>query len=186
MTRIDRRTSVPTTAAAAAATAAAGRRQQGFSMIEGLIAAALIGVVAVGVIPMFTRAMSDNMAGADYTRVTNYSKSKQEDITRMPFNQPSLVVQATPPPVEYMDPTTGQWTTTKPANPLAVWTRTTTLAQYNIHDIDDNQMFDFPLAPGTSGDEAQILEATVKVSSVSAVGPAGVHRTTIIRYLKSF
>jgi prepilin-type N-terminal cleavage/methylation domain-containing protein len=185
MTRIDRRTSVSTTAATAAA-ASAGRRQQGFSMIEGLIAAALIGIVAVGVIPMFTRAMSDNMAGADYTRVTNYSKSKQEDITRMPFGQQSIVVQATPPPVEYMDPSTGQWTTTKPSNPLAVWTRTTTLAQYNIHDIDDDQMFNFSLPPGTSGDEAHILEATVKVASVSAVGPAGVHRTTIIRYLKAF
>jgi prepilin-type N-terminal cleavage/methylation domain-containing protein len=185
MTRIDRRTSVSITAAAAAA-AAAGRRQQGFSMIEGLIAAALIGVVAVGVIPMFTRAMSDNMAGADYTRVTNYSKSKQEDITRMPYDQQSLVVQASPPPVEYLDPSTGQWTTTKPANPFAVWTRTTTLALYNIHDIDDDQTFNFPLGPGAIGDEGQILEATVKVASVSSVGPGGVHRTTIIRYLKAF
>jgi prepilin-type N-terminal cleavage/methylation domain-containing protein len=185
MTRIDRLTSVSITATAAAA-AAAGRRQQGFSMIEGLIAAALIGVVAVGVIPMFTRAMSDNMAGADYTRVTNYSKSKQEDITRMPYDQQSLVVQATPPPVEYMDPSTGQWTTTKPSNLFAVWTRTTTLALYNIHDIDYDQTFNFPLGPGAIGDEGQILEATVKVASVSAVGPGGVHRTTIIRYLKAF
>lgn len=183
MPRIDRRTSVSTAAVIAA------RRQQGFSMIEGLIAAALIGVVAVGVIPMFSRAIGDNMAGADYTRVTNYSKSKQEDFTRLPLSQPSIQVplsQTSGVTLEYMDPSTGQWTTTKPANPLAVWTRTTTLQQYNIHDIDDDQTFNYPLAGGSSPDEVQVLEATVKVASVSSIGPAGGHRTTIIRYLKVF
>lgn len=182
MTRIDCRFSVSTTAAGAPA----GRRQQGFSMIEGLIAAALIGLVAVGVIPLFTRAMSDNMAGADYTRVTNYSKSKQEEITRMPYDQPSLMVTVANPSMEYMDPSTGQWTTTKPSNLLAVWTRTTTLALYNIHDLDDDQTFNYPLGLGSIDSKGQILEATVKVASVSAVGPGGAHRTTIIRYLKAF
>jgi hypothetical protein len=47
-------------------------------------------------------------------------------------------------------------------------------------------MFDYPLNGGSSIDEVQIMQAQVQVKSVSAVGPAGVRRSTIIRYLKAF
>ena len=72
----------------------AGDPQSGFSMVESLIAAAIIGIVAIGILPLFTRAMVDNMAGADYTRVTNYAKSKEEDFTRMPFLQQTIQMPA--------------------------------------------------------------------------------------------
>ena len=164
-------------------------RRRGFSMVETLIAAALIGVVAIGVIPLFSRAMTDNLAGSDYTRVTNYAKSKEEDFSRVQFTDTTIqlpVGQGNLMTTEYMDPTTLQWATVKPANPLAVWTRATTVTQYNIFDTDDDQMFDYPLNGGASIDEVQIIQAQVQVKSVSAVGPAGNRRTTIIRFLKAF
>ncbi|HLX07263.1 MAG TPA: prepilin-type N-terminal cleavage/methylation domain-containing protein [Thermoanaerobaculia bacterium] len=169
-------------------TGPASRRQSGFSMVEALIAAALIGVAAIGIIPLFTRAMTDNMAGADYTRVTNYAKSKEEDFARMPFTQPTIQLQSGTQLLntEFLDPVTLQWTTTRPANPLSVWTRLETITQYNIYDTDDDQIFDFPLAAGSPVDEVQILQQQVQVKSVSPVGPAGAHRTTIIRFLKAF
>ncbi|HEV3459034.1 MAG TPA: prepilin-type N-terminal cleavage/methylation domain-containing protein [Thermoanaerobaculia bacterium] len=162
---------------------------RGFSMIETLIAAALIGVVAIGIIPLFTRAMTDNMVGADYTRVTNYAKSKEEDFTRAQFTDPNIQVpvgQGNLLTTEYMDPTTLQWTTVKPLNPLAVWTRTTTITQYNIDDLIDDQMFDYPINGGASTDDTHIIQSQVEVKSVSAVGPAGARRKTIIRFLKAF
>jgi type II secretory pathway pseudopilin PulG len=162
-------------------------------MVETLIAAALIGVVALGIIPLFTRAMTDNLAGSDYTRVTNYAKSRQEDFSRVPFSQTSIQVpvgQGNLLTTEYMDPTTLQWnpysSSSPPTNPLAIWTRTTTITQYNVFDTDDDQVFDYPLNGGSSIDEVQIMQAQVQVKSVSAVGPAGVRRSTIIRYLKAF
>lgn len=174
-------------------TAADRRRQRGFSLVEALIAAALIGVVAIGIIPLFTRAMTDNLAGSDYTRVTNYAKSKQEDFSRLRFTEPTIQVpvgQGNLLTTEYMDPTSLQWnpynSASPPANPLAIWTRTTTITQYNIFDTDDDQMFDYPLNGGAAIDEVQIVQAQVQVKSVSPIGPAGARRSTIIRFLKAF
>jgi len=168
----------------------AGGRQRGFSIVEALIAAAIIGVVAIGVLPLFTRAMVDNMAGADYTRVTNYAKSKEEDFTRVPYLQSTIqlpVGQTQLLTTEYMDPASLYWVATKPANPLAVWTRVTTLTQYNLFDTDDDQMFNNPIAGGAVGiDAVQVLQAQVQVKSVSTIGPLGGRRTTLVRYLKVF
>src|ERR1700724_1334006 len=118
-------------------TSETGSSQGGFSMIESLIAAAIIGIVVIGILPLFTRAIVDNMARADYTRGTNYAKSKEEDFTRVPVLQTSIQVQRCDKQemsTEYMDPASLYWVATKPSNPLAVWTRVTTLTQYNLYD----------------------------------------------------
>jgi len=166
------------------------RRQLGFSMIETLIAAALIGIIAIGIIPLFTRAMVDNMAGADYTRVTNYAKSKEEDFHRLPFSQPTIQVPVGQDKLlttEFMDPATLQWVPTQPPNPLAVWTRTTTYTQYNVFNTDTSKLFDNPLVGGTFGPNAiHVIQAQVQVKSVSTLGPLGGRRTTLVRYLKVF
>lgn len=167
----------------------AGRCEVGFSMVETLIAAALIGVVAIGIIPLFTRAMIDNMAGADYTRVSNYAKSKEEDFTRVPYTLQAIqlpVGQTQLLTTEYMDPSTLQWVTVKPANPLTAWTRNSTLTQYSMYDTDDDNTFNNPIAGGASVDEVQVVQEQVQVQSISAVGPMGGRRKTIIRYLKVF
>jgi len=171
-------------------TSEAGGRQGGFSIVESLIAAAIIGIVAIGVLPLFTRAIVDNVAGADYTRVTNYAKSKEEDFSRIPYLQPTIQVQPGQTNLmttEYMDPASLYWVATKPPNPLAVWTRLTTFTEYNLYDTDDDQMFDNPLDPGTVGvDAIMVIQAQVQVKSVSAIGPLGGRRTTLVRYLKVF
>jgi prepilin-type N-terminal cleavage/methylation domain-containing protein len=171
----------------------AGGRQSGFSMVESLIAAAIIGIVAIGILPLFTRAMVDNMAGADYTRVTNYAKSKEEDFSRIPFLQQSIQMKpgdTQEMTTEYMDPASLYWVATKPTNPLAVWTRVTTYTQYNMYDTDDDKMFNNPIAGGTAAvgiqDTVQVIQAQVQVKSVSAIGPMGGRRTTLVRYLKVF
>ncbi|HEY6324749.1 MAG TPA: prepilin-type N-terminal cleavage/methylation domain-containing protein [Thermoanaerobaculia bacterium] len=171
----------------------AGGRQSGFSMVESLIAAAIIGIVAIGILPLFTRAMVDNMAGADYTRVTNYAKSKEEDFTRIPYLQQSIQIKpgdTQEMTTEYMDPASLYWVAAKPSNPLAVWTRVTTFTQYNLYDTDDDQMFNNPIAGATSTvgtqDTVQVIQAQVQVKSISTIGPLGGRRTTLVRYLKVF
>ncbi len=166
------------------------RAERGFSMIEALIAAALIGVVAIGLIPLFTRAMSDNMAGSDYTRVSNYARSDEEDFFREPFANYTSTVGAsgTGQLQEYLNPATLAWVqgSVPAGNPQIVWTRTTTYRQYSVNDMDDDQVFDNPLNGGTEASSIQLLEATVQVKSVSAIGPEGAHRSTTIRFLKAF
>jgi Tfp pilus assembly protein PilV len=167
------------------------RGQLGFSMIEALIAAALIGIIAIGLIPMFTRAMTDNMAGSDYTRVSNYAKSDEEDFAREPFSNMTTQVssgQASTQKLEYFNPLTTQWVVgTPPAgNKTIVWTRTTTYSQYSINDTNDDQIFDAPVSGGSPPAEVQLIQAQVTVKAISSVGPEGGRRTTIIRYLKAF
>jgi hypothetical protein len=160
-------------------------------MVEALIAVALIGIVAVGLIPLFTRAMSDNMAGADYTRVSNYARSDEEDFFREPFaNYTSSVGSGltTGQLLEYLNPTTLKWVqgSVPAGNPQIVWTRTTTYQQFSVNDMDDDQIFDNPLSGGTEASSVQIVQATVQVKSVSAIGPEGAHRSATIRFLKAF
>ena len=172
----------------------AGARQRGFSMIEGLIATALIGVVAIGLIPMFTRSMSDNMAGSDYTRVSNYVRSRQEDFGREPFSNFTNAIatgQSSSQVVEYLDPTSQEWLpgpvpAATPGKPEIVWTRTTTYTQYDVKDAEDDGLFDFPLAGGTSPLSVQLIQATVQVKSIAPIGPEGGHKTAIMRFLKGF
>jgi prepilin-type N-terminal cleavage/methylation domain-containing protein len=169
-------------------------RQRGFSMIEGLIATALIGVVAIGLIPMFTRSMSDNMAGSDYTRVSNYARSRQEDFGREPFSNYTAAVatgQTSSQVLEYLDPKSLQWLpgpvpASSPGKPEIVWTRTTTYTQYDAKGADADGVFDYPLAGGSSPETVQLIQATVQVQSISAIGPEGGHKTAIMRFLKGF
>jgi type II secretory pathway pseudopilin PulG len=167
------------------------RSESGLSLVEALIAVGVIGLVAVGIIPMFTRAMSDNVAGADYTRVTNFAKAKEEDFCRLPFNQATIqlpVGQTDLMSTEYMNPATLQWSTTAPTSLINVWTRATDIQQFGINDTDDNQTFDSPLAGGSSPQMVHVVQAQVKVqiSSASPGAFGSVRRATTIRYLKAF
>jgi type II secretory pathway pseudopilin PulG len=165
------------------------RSESGLSLVEALIAVALIGLVAVGIIPMFTRAMSDNMAGADYTRVTNFAKAKEEDFSRLPFNQATIQPPAGQTDLmstEYMDPNTLQWSATAPTTVLNYWTRNTDISQYGINDTDDDQTFNSKLAGGSSPLMVHIMQEQVQVQSSSTLSPTGARRSTTIRYLKAF
>jgi prepilin-type N-terminal cleavage/methylation domain-containing protein len=185
--------------ASTAATPPPGNRslpagQRGFSMIEALIAAAIIGFVAIGVIPLFARAMSDNMAGSDYTRVSNYSKSEEEDFYREPFANYSTAVasgQTSSQIVQYIDPVSKQWFTVAslaavPQNSKIQWTRTITYTQYDAKDMDDDQLFDNPLPGGTAATSVQVIQAMVQVQAIAQTGIGGGHRSTTIRFLKAF
>jgi prepilin-type N-terminal cleavage/methylation domain-containing protein len=168
--------------------------QQGFSMIEALIATAIIGGVAIGVIPLFSRAISDNLAGSDYTRVSNYSKSEEEDFAREPFANYTTIVpsgQTQSQVVQYIDPTSKQWVTVAnlaavPQNPNIVWTRTITYKVFNASDMDDDQLYNNPVSGGANPTAIQVVEATVQVQAISKIGPTGGRRSTTIRLLKAF
>ena len=69
------------------------RSQAGFSLIEGLVAVALLLLIVVGVIPMFTQAMVSNAAGRHLTQVSNIATDGFETFLQMPLNNDLLVVQ---------------------------------------------------------------------------------------------
>lgn len=66
------------------------RREAGFSLLEVLIAAALLGLIAVGVLPLFTQSMANNRAGSDATRVSTFAIDRTEDLAQVRFNAPEV------------------------------------------------------------------------------------------------
>ena len=83
----------------------------GFSLIEALIATAVLGFIAIGILPLFTQAMVNNKQGADSTTVTTFSKTDLESLDTVPFDGPGMSL--TPPFPQCVVagcPTTNCWT----------------------------------------------------------------------------
>ena len=65
---------------------AAGRPRSGeagFSLVEGLIAAALLLVVAVSVLPLFTRALESNISGGRSSQLSTFVTADIESVNQM-------------------------------------------------------------------------------------------------------
>ena len=66
--------------------AGSARATAGFSMIEALIAAAILLIIALGLLPLFSRSISDNVSGNDASQATNGSRTEVEEMLQLPFN----------------------------------------------------------------------------------------------------
>lgn len=137
----------------------APRRAAGFTLIEALIAAALLGVIAISILPLFLRAMVNNKQGSDSTVVTTFSKTNLESLDAVPFDGPAVTVPSGSTSLVVVDwyaqqssaqvgGTNGKWivtctqppaTCTSPTPPtgqgLVLWKRTTTVQQFAINDV---------------------------------------------------
>lgn len=124
------------------------RASSGFSIIEALIAAAILLLVAIGVLPLFVRAMTSNVTGSESTRVSNYGKSQVEELFQLPFGGASITLGSTDGsakvlPAQYWeDPNIAidgdeRWVTTLTAGRQVMWQRGATIRQYAVAALDD-------------------------------------------------
>ena len=147
------------------------RTERGFSLIEVLIGAGIFLFVVIGILPLFTRAISDNTAGADYTQLSNNTKSRAEELDRVPFNSTAVTLTGgnTLIKKEIWSKATG-WIVAPATIPAtAVWLRTTTIRQYGIGDIGPgDKLFDTPLASDASQDSVHLKEIEVRVQSAGS------------------
>lgn len=147
---------------------------QGFSLIEVLVAAVLLLVIALGLVPLFTRAMIDNANGRDATTATNFDRSQIETLSAIPFHFAPLTLPANSTVLQTDaswsrgDPkvdndTSEGWQAGLVANTATTrWTRTTRVRQFGILDLADG-VLDNPL-PGNSVDAVvQLKEIEVSV-----------------------
>ena len=178
------------------------RSERGFSLIEVLIGAGIFLFVVIGILPMFTRAITDNTAGADYTQLSNNTKSRAEELDRIPFNNTavSLTAGTTLVKKEIWSKATGWIAAPSPIPATAVWLRTTTIRQYGIGDIGPgDKLFDNPLSFDASQDAVHLKEVEVRVQSAGSQLSAtelqnqstvysnfSNRRQTVMRLLRSF
>ncbi len=80
--------------------------QAGTSLIEVLIASALMLVGAISVLPLFVRATFNNLSGFDSSQATSYSRSELEDLIALTIDHERLNLAA-PVPARQVRPVVG-------------------------------------------------------------------------------
>jgi len=174
-----------------------GAGEAGFSMIEALIAAAVLLILAVGMIPLFARAMINNALGNDYTQATTHGLTGLEKPNKLPMTNIDLSgtrVQyvekgfQTGSPVSDLD-----WEYTPTNATKVLWTRTTQQRYYSVTALDDGQLTTDELIPaGSSVAVWNLMEVTTLLDSGKAdpthSNPGGLSaiRQTNFQYLKAF
>jgi hypothetical protein len=167
----------------------ATRRERGVSLVEAVIAAGLLLVIASGILPLFAQALSNNLAGSDSTSVSNTARSQVEELMELPFGAPRMtlttgteLVTTSYYSLAYKKWIDGEESLTDPA----VWTRTSTIRQYSINALDD-QKLESEEALDAAADPGQVhfKELEIDVAGTRLGGPLGPSRRIQVRMLKS-
>jgi len=151
-------------------------REAGFSLIEALIAAALLLIISLGLIPLFARSIADNTTGSDSTQATNHGKTQLEELIQAPFGGQEVTVPvgaemaetreswAQGDPEEVGDADEGWWPGQPTDKGTVLWERVTRVRQYSISDLDDGKL-DNPLPGGTQASAVQLKEIEVELEN---------------------
>ena len=178
------------------------RRARGFSVVEGLIAAGILLIIAVGILPLFTRAMLSNVSGDESTKVSNYAKSGVEDYLQRPYNDLTSMTIAkgefefNNPQETFIDPntaTTGdeRWVLTSAvtAGQVPLWRRDIRIRQFGISSFrNKDKKFDEAgaLDGDTDSEFVHLKEIRTTVASTrTAANPLGGNRTLVLRTFRS-
>jgi len=104
------------------------RREAGLTLVEMLIAVALLGIVLLGIAPLFIASVKSNLAGNEYTSIHNLARDRLEQLMNLPVSDPQLTVgnHTNDLPAFLPDPTTGILPSTI-VNPIS---RTYTVTHY--------------------------------------------------------
>lgn len=185
---------------------------KGFTLLEVLVAAALLLVVLVGLLPLFMRSIMENVEGRESTQVSNHGRSELEIFKQLRFNNPELDITAGTETVVRQFWTLGdldyvgdeEWVDTVPAGELGLWDRTTTVRQYGINGVIDNDLdgiidqiigledddydgyLDNPLVAGSLPGAIHLKEVDVQILSESERAIAGEPVDIRIRGIKAF
>ena len=122
-------------------------RERGLSLIEVLIAAGILLIVALGIVPLYLKAMSNNSAGNDYSQVANYAKSELERLQKLPLDAPDLLVPDGSTVLEtksYYSPSLKKWVALAdiPVGEKTTFTRTVKVKQCFFAGFTDGRCSD--------------------------------------------
>lgn len=115
----------------------------GFSLIEALLASVILMIVALGVLPLFSRAMVSNLAGSESTSLSSMAMERAEEFYQYPFNSPRLTIDGGSTEEFYDEVWTeedGRWIDATVAEAegdgkTVRWTRRTRVRQFGINDV---------------------------------------------------
>jgi prepilin-type N-terminal cleavage/methylation domain-containing protein len=164
------------------------KKNTGFTVVEVIIASAIFLILAVGLLPLFARSITNNLAGRETTDTTNYGRSRLEQLDQMSFLSASLAVPSGSTEgvtQEFWSPKDKIWKTGAPTSTdPALWYRTTRVRQFSVSDLGDDATFDTPLDGSAAAGQVHIKEIQVAVKSARSEGPLGGNWETRMRTLK--
>lgn len=153
--------------------------EAGFSVVEGLIAAALLVFILIGVLPLFERSRLNLMQGNDSTQVANAVIDGTDRLYAMPFNsQLTNVLPGTnqTQAIDFWLLDGNRWVLDMTPFPTdrAQFTRTTTVEQFQLTDLTDNGVLDTPLDGSAPGGIVHIKRVTAQVvnARTALAGPS--------------
>jgi prepilin-type N-terminal cleavage/methylation domain-containing protein len=171
-------------------------RGQGFSLVEVLIALALTGFLMIGVLPMFAKAMSNNVEGNQLTEVTNRARAHLEELMGQPFDSPDLTVPNGEDELlvrELWSSGQERWfeETDFPSGERPLFTRVTIVRQFNLTAVSDTDFeleTDETVPGGTSPALVHLKEIEVRVNSgpPTLLAMLGRSKSINIKALKAF
>jgi hypothetical protein len=164
----------------------ARRRAAGFSLTEVVISSMLLLVMAVSVLPVFTKAAAGNELGRQYTDLSNLARSRAEELMQLPFDAKALTITSGTELVadEQYSAISKKWIagTALADGDRALWVRRTTIRQYGITNLD---ALDTPLAAGTPAEGVHVKEILVEVRGAATGSLLGSSKSLTVRILKS-
>lgn len=160
----------------------------GFSVIEVLIATAIFFILAIGLLPLFTQSMANNVAGREATEVSNFTKSRTEELLQLPFNAENMTVPAGGDELvieEYMVTGEDVWRPgPAPGTTDVIWLRTTRIRQFAVGDLLDGTL-DNPLPGSFPREHVHLKEIEVEVRGTRNGGPLGAAKRMNVRMLRA-
>ena len=66
------------------------RAESGVTLVELLIALALLGFILLGIAPLFIASVKSNYSANEYTSIHNLARDRLEQLMNLPFNDPGL------------------------------------------------------------------------------------------------
>ncbi len=142
--------------------------QAGFSIIEGMIAALLLLIVILGILPLVTRGMLNNLQGNDASNETNASVDGIERLLSLPFDNLAMEVpagQMSFVSTDYYLLDGNSWATTIPGGDSAQYARVATVEQFGAADLDTDNQLDTPLVGGTAPGFVQLKRVTMNIET---------------------
>lgn len=167
------------------------RGEAGLSLIELMIAMALLSFVAIGILPMMMRALADNNRGWEATEASNFAQSELEPMLATPYESPALtVVPGTTERVASWSWAEGDsqkvgddnegWTLDATGKGRVFWTRNTFVRWYDVDDLAT------PLPGSADPSQVNLKEVQVQLESTRQGGSLGAGQELWIRVLKAF
>lgn len=142
--------------------------EAGFTIIEGMIAALLLLIVILGIVPLVSRSMMNNLQGNDASNETNASVDGIERLLSLPFGDLNVEVpagQMSLVSTDYFLLDGKAWSATVPSGDTAQFARVATVEQFGAADLDTDETLDTALVGGTADGFVQLKRITMEIES---------------------